>query len=63
MRARMADLGSALAPVAAGMGVMAAAAAVLVPVLSSGHDVPHEPPLPSPRSAATGAPAASGCTE
>ncbi|MFC6061809.1 glutamate ABC transporter substrate-binding protein [Streptomyces ochraceiscleroticus] len=63
MRARMADLGSALAPVAAGMGVMAAAAAVLVPVLSSGPAVPHDPPLPSPPRAASAAPAAAGCTE
>ncbi|WP_078599776.1 glutamate ABC transporter substrate-binding protein [Streptomyces violens] len=63
MRARMADLGSALAPVAAGMGVMAAAAAVLVPVLSSAPAVPHDPPLPAPPRAASAAPAAAGCTE
>ncbi|MBZ4016536.1 glutamate ABC transporter substrate-binding protein [Streptomyces purpurogeneiscleroticus] len=63
MRARWADLGSALAPVAAGMGVMAAAAAVLVPVLSSGPAVPHDPPLPAPPRATSAAPAAAGCTE
>ncbi|GAA0483452.1 glutamate ABC transporter substrate-binding protein [Streptomyces olivaceiscleroticus] len=63
MRARMADLGSALAPVAAGMGVMAAAAAVLVPVLSGAPAVPPRPHVPEPPRTAVAAPAATGCTE
>ncbi|MEU7482830.1 glutamate ABC transporter substrate-binding protein [Streptomyces sp. NPDC042319] len=65
MRARMADLRSTLAPVAAGMGVMAAAAAVLVPVLSNAPAVPPRPHDPAPPRAAVAAPAATdstGCT-
>ncbi|WP_368397181.1 glutamate ABC transporter substrate-binding protein [Streptomyces sclerotialus] len=59
----MADLRSALAPVAAGMGVMAAAAAVLVPVLSGGPAVPSAPHVPAPPRTAAAEPAATGCTK
>lgn len=62
MRARMADLRSALAPVAAGMGVMGAAAAVLIPLLSGPAAVPARPHATPPR-AASAEPAAAGCTD